>query len=90
MSMGLIRERAQFDFMPLSACPDAIPQVARWWCDEWGLPQRHESMESYLGELASLKPGKLLKGKDDLSDGFFFIQVFGRLSNLRHEKCLVD
>jgi hypothetical protein len=45
--------------MPLSECPDAIPQVARWWCDEWGLPQRHESMESYLSELASLKPGKL-------------------------------
>ena len=59
MSMGLIRERAQFDFMPLSERPDAIPQVARWWCLEWGLPQRHESMESYLSELASLKPGKL-------------------------------
>src|SRR5215510_6939306 len=59
MTMGLIRERAQFDFMPLSERPDAIPQVARWWCDEWGLPQGHESMESYLGELASLKPCKL-------------------------------
>src|SRR5262244_4120324 len=58
-SSRLIRERAQFDFMPLSERPDAIPQVARWWCLEWGLPQRHESMESYLSELASLKPGKL-------------------------------
>jgi Acetyltransferase (GNAT) family len=57
--MDLIRERAQLDFMPLTECPDAIPQVARWWCDEWGLPQRHRSMESYLSELASLEPGKL-------------------------------
>lgn len=45
--------------MPLSERPDAIPQVARWWCDEWGLPQRHPSMESYLSELANLKPDKL-------------------------------
>lgn len=45
--------------MPLSECPDAIPQVARWWCDEWGLPQRHPSMESYLSELANLKPDQL-------------------------------
>src|SRR5215475_889506 len=59
MSMDLIGERAQFDFMPLSERPDAIPQVARWWCDEWGLPQRHESMGSYLSELAKLKPDKL-------------------------------
>src|SRR5262245_703656 len=35
--MVALRERAQFDFMPLSELPDAIPQVARWWCDEWGL-----------------------------------------------------
>jgi RimJ/RimL family protein N-acetyltransferase len=59
ISMDLIGERAQFDFMPLSERPNAIPQVARWWCDEWGLPQRHESMESYLSELANLKPDKL-------------------------------
>src|SRR5262245_13643235 len=59
MTMDLIRERSQLDFMPLTECPDAIPQVARWWCVEWGLPQRHQSMESYLSELASLEPGKL-------------------------------
>lgn len=54
-----IEERDRFDFVPLAERPDAVPQVARWWCDEWGLPQRHESLEAYLSELESLKPGDL-------------------------------
>lgn len=57
--MDLRRESAPLDFLPLSACPDAISQVARWWCEEWGIPQRHASMESYLSELASQKPDTL-------------------------------
>jgi RimJ/RimL family protein N-acetyltransferase len=55
MTMDLSREGEQFDFVPLAERPDAVTQVARWWCDEWGLPQRHESLEAYLSELASLK-----------------------------------
>lgn len=57
--MDLSKESDQFDFVPLAERPDAVPQVARWWCDEWGLPQRHESLEAYLSELASLKPDDL-------------------------------
>lgn len=45
--------------MPLAERPDAVPEVARWWCDEWGLPRRHESMEAYLSELAGLGPDDL-------------------------------
>jgi RimJ/RimL family protein N-acetyltransferase len=56
MTMDLSKDREPFDFVPLAERPDAIPQVARWWCDEWGLPQRHQSLEAYLSELASLKP----------------------------------
>ena len=48
--------KEQFYFVPLAERPDAITQVARWWCDEWELPQRHQSFEAYVGELASLKP----------------------------------
>lgn len=59
MTTDLSKERDQFDFVPLAERPDAVPQVARWWCDEWGLPQRHESLEAYLSELASLKPDDL-------------------------------
>jgi RimJ/RimL family protein N-acetyltransferase len=59
MTQDSIREKAQLDFMPLSERPDAIPQVTHWWCDEWGLPKRHQSMESWLSELASLKPDTL-------------------------------
>ena len=59
MTMELIREMAPLDFVPLTERPDAIPQVASWWCDEWGLPRRHESLEAYLSELASLKPDEL-------------------------------
>ena len=59
MTMDSSKERSQFDFVPLSERPEAIPQVARWWIDEWGLPQRHESLEAYVSELASLKPDKL-------------------------------
>ena len=57
--MDLSKERDQFDFVPLAERPDAVPQVARWWCNEWGLPRRHESLEAYLSELASLKPDDL-------------------------------
>ena len=49
-------KKMPFDFAPLSECPEAIPQVARWWCDEWGLPQRHEFFDDYLSELANVKP----------------------------------
>lgn len=52
-------ERDRFDFAPLAERPDAVPLVARWWCDEWGLPPRHESPEAYVRELACLKPGDL-------------------------------
>jgi len=55
----LTREMAPLDFVPLTERPDAIPQVARWWCDEWGLPQRHKSLDAYLNELVSLDPDKL-------------------------------
>jgi len=55
----LTREMAPLDFVPLTERPDAIPQVARWWCDEWGLPQLHKSLDAYLSELASLDPDKL-------------------------------
>lgn len=51
--------RDRFDFVPLAERPDAVAQVARWWCDEWGLPRRHESLEAYLSELASLKSDDL-------------------------------
>lgn len=57
--MDVSEEGGRFDFVPLAERPDAVPQVARWWCDEWGLPQRHESLEAYLSELASLKPDDL-------------------------------
>jgi RimJ/RimL family protein N-acetyltransferase len=57
--MDSSNERAGIAFVPLAERPDAIPQVARWWCDEWGLPQRHESLDAYVGELASLTPENL-------------------------------
>jgi hypothetical protein len=95
MSMGLIRERTQFDFIPLSERPDTIPQVAGWWCDEWGLPQRHESMESYLSELASLKPGKLpihllaLSERNIVGVALRKINLHQAGQTLRKEKCAV-
>lgn len=67
--MEQIRKRVRLDFVPLSERPDAIPQVARWWCDEWGLPRRHESFEAYLSELASLRPDKLPLHVLALSEG---------------------
>ena len=54
--VDLLKARARFDFVPLAERPDAVPRVAGWWCDEWGLPRRHQSLEAYLSELASLKP----------------------------------
>jgi GNAT superfamily N-acetyltransferase len=56
--MDSSKKRATFDFVPLAERPDAVPQVACWWCDEWGLPRRHESLEAYVSELASLTPEK--------------------------------
>lgn len=52
----LSKGRVRLDFVPLAERSAAIPQVARWWCDEWGLPRRHQSLEAYLSELAGLKP----------------------------------
>ena len=82
-----LSKREQFDFVPLAERPDAIPQVARWWCDEWGLPQRHESLEAYLSELASLKPddypfhllalgGRDILGVATLKDGNALQELF--------------
>jgi hypothetical protein len=44
-------------FNLLAERPREIPRVARWWCDEWGLPSRHSSFEEYVQELQSLVPG---------------------------------
>ena len=41
-------------FSLLADRPDEIPRVARWWCDEWGLPERHTSFDDYVRELATL------------------------------------
>jgi GNAT superfamily N-acetyltransferase len=49
----------RIQFAPLSTRPDAVPLVARWWCDEWGLPQRHESLDAYLKEPAGGDPERL-------------------------------
>jgi GNAT superfamily N-acetyltransferase len=43
----------------LAECPEEIPRVAQWWCDEWGLPTRHSSFDDYVHELQSLVPGTL-------------------------------
>jgi GNAT superfamily N-acetyltransferase len=43
----------------LAECPEEIPRVAQWWCDEWGLPTRHSSFDEYVHELQSLVPGTL-------------------------------
>jgi GNAT superfamily N-acetyltransferase len=51
-----LNEEEQFNFVPLAERPDAVSQGARWWCDEWGLPQRHESLDAYLSELSILRP----------------------------------
>ena len=34
--------------------PSEIPRIAKWWCDEWGLPPRHASFDDYVRELATL------------------------------------
>jgi hypothetical protein len=59
MSMDSSNKRVGVAFAPLAERPDAIRQVARWWYDEWGLPQRHESFDAYVGELANLTPENL-------------------------------
>jgi GNAT superfamily N-acetyltransferase len=42
------------EFAPLVHRPQEIPRVARWWCGEWGLPERHSSFDDYVQELQSL------------------------------------
>jgi GNAT superfamily N-acetyltransferase len=41
-------------FSLLAERPNEVPRVAKWWCDEWGLPERHTSFDAYLRELWSL------------------------------------
>jgi hypothetical protein len=43
-------------FVLLADRPDEIPRVARWWCNEWGLPSRHATFDDYVRELL---PGTL-------------------------------
>jgi GNAT superfamily N-acetyltransferase len=47
------------EFAPLIQRRQEIPRVARWWCDEWGLPARHSSFEEYVRELEGLRPDAL-------------------------------
>jgi len=47
------------EFAPLIEWRQEIPRVARWWCDEWGLPGRHSSFTAYVQELESLSPDTL-------------------------------
>jgi GNAT superfamily N-acetyltransferase len=42
---------AGIEFALLADRPEEIPRVARWWCDEWGLPERHSSFAEYVREL---------------------------------------
>jgi GNAT superfamily N-acetyltransferase len=49
----------EFTFTLLAMRPQAIRRVARWWCDEWGLPSRHSSFDEYVHELQALVPGLL-------------------------------
>ena len=46
-------------FTLLATRPQEIPRVARWWCDEWGLPSRHSSFNEYVLELQALVAGVL-------------------------------
>ena len=46
-------------FTLLVTRPQEIPRVARWCCDEWGLPSRHASFDGYVRELQALVPGVL-------------------------------
>ena len=46
-------------FALLANRPEEIPRVARWWCDEWGLPSRHSSFDGYVHELQGLVPSTL-------------------------------
>jgi GNAT superfamily N-acetyltransferase len=39
--------------------PNEIPRVAKWWCDEWGLPERHTSFDDYMRELSTLTEDSL-------------------------------
>jgi GNAT superfamily N-acetyltransferase len=47
------------EFAPLVQRRQEIPRVARWWCDEWGLPERHPSFTAYVQELEALSPDTL-------------------------------
>jgi GNAT superfamily N-acetyltransferase len=46
-------------FTLLATRPQEIPRLARWWCDEWGLPTRHSSFDEYVCELQALVGGVL-------------------------------
>jgi GNAT superfamily N-acetyltransferase len=50
---------AKVEFAPLLHRRQEIPRVARWWCDEWGLPERHGSFADYVQELESLSADTL-------------------------------
>lgn len=53
-----LNEPTPVQFAFLADRPDLIPQVAGWWCAEWGLPRRHASFAEYVEELASVvEPG---------------------------------
>jgi N-acetylglutamate synthase-like GNAT family acetyltransferase len=42
------------EFALLTDRPGEIARVARWWFDEWGLPERHPSFAEYVRELEAL------------------------------------
>lgn len=45
---------ADIEFAPLAHRRAEAARVARWWCDQWGLPERHSSFGGYVQELESL------------------------------------
>jgi GNAT superfamily N-acetyltransferase len=50
----MMNSPAAVEVAPLVQRRHEIPRVARWWCDEWGLPERHSSFADYVQELESL------------------------------------
>ncbi|HEX8352059.1 MAG TPA: GNAT family N-acetyltransferase [Pyrinomonadaceae bacterium] len=44
----------EIGFALLAQRPTEIPRIARWWCDEWGLPERHSTFSQYVRELEGL------------------------------------
>lgn len=47
------------NFALLGDYPHKARQVAQWWCEEWGLPERHSRFEDYVAELAECALGEL-------------------------------